>query len=395
MKHDRLPALLLFVLLCLASGVALAQDVTPEPTVEPTPLYAERGPYSVGRTWFSDSHGTDEPLILVAWYPAQKQDGNQEVSTLTVPDEYNVPNENRVEDINWGSAVLNAMPEDSTAPYPLVIFSPGYNSTPNEYTNIEEHLASYGFIVVSALHPDSSLWSGFITRPLLLPHEIDLVEKINNQDGSFKGLIDMKHIGVVGHSLGGYTALAAAGAQFNLAGFETYCADHPDSVSAHFDCPALLGHKEEMLALAKLDSIPTALWPSWSDSRVTAIVSQSTPAYVFGSAGLSPVTIPVMIQFGSNDQLVTPDWAGYNTYASVSSTEKAQVVFENGNHVMFNQGGGDVEPDGWDMNRAHDLINHFTTAFLLDKLKGDSEAHKALLPEAVSFSGIAYTTTMQ
>jgi hypothetical protein len=47
------------------------------------------------------------------------------------------------------------------------------------------------------------------------------------------------------------------------------------------------------------------------------------------------------------------------------------------------------------MNRAHDLINHFTTAFLLDKLKGDSEAHKALLPEAVSFSGIAYTTTME
>ena len=44
----------------------------------------------------------------------------------------------------------------------------------------------------------------------------------------------------------------------------------------------------------------------------------------------------------------------------------------------------------WDMDRAHDLINHFTTAFLLDVLKGDVEAHAALSPDAVSFPGIVY-----
>jgi hypothetical protein len=47
------------------------------------------------------------------------------------------------------------------------------------------------------------------------------------------------------------------------------------------------------------------------------------------------------------------------------------------------------------MDRAHDLTNHFTTAFLLDVLKGDKEAHKALLPDAVKFPGIQYTTTMK
>lgn len=36
MKHYRLPALLLFVLLCLASGAALAQEVTPEPALDLT-----------------------------------------------------------------------------------------------------------------------------------------------------------------------------------------------------------------------------------------------------------------------------------------------------------------------------------------------------------------------
>jgi hypothetical protein len=50
---------------------------------------------------------------------------------------------------------------------------------------------------------------------------------------------------------------------------------------------------------------------------------------------------------------------------------------------------------GWNRNYAHNLINHFTTAFLLDTLKGDRSAHEALLPAAVQFDGIEYTTTLK
>ncbi len=70
-------------------------------------------------------------------------------------------------------------------------------------------------------------------------------------------------------------------------------------------------------------------------------------------------------------------------------------MFENGNHVMFGTGGEDIEPPVWLAGRVHDLINHFTTAFLLDHLKDDPEAHKALLPGTVSFPGITYTTSMK
>ena len=44
----------------------------------------------------------------------------------------------------------------------------------------------------------------------------------------------------------------------------------------------------------------------------------------------------------------------------------------------------------WDMDRAHDLINHFTTVFLLAEPKGDAEAGAALAPENVAFPGIEY-----
>jgi hypothetical protein len=42
------------------------------------------------------------------------------------------------------------------------------------------------------------------------------------------------------------------------------------------------------------------------------------------------------------------------------------------------------------MDRAHDLANHFTTAFLLDVLTGDEEARVALAPENVQFPGVQY-----
>jgi hypothetical protein len=45
------------------------------------------------------------------------------------------------------------------------------------------------------------------------------------------------------------------------------------------------------------------------------------------------------------------------------------------------------------MSRAHDLANHFTTAFLLATLKGDQDAAAALAANAVSFPGITYETT--
>jgi predicted dienelactone hydrolase len=286
----------------------------------------------------------------------------------------------------WGAAIPNAMPDTSGAPYPLVIFSPGYSSSAANYITLEEHLASYGFIVLgTALSGDPAIWKHFQTRPMVTHREIDFAENLSSRDGSLKGLIDTKHIGVAGHSSGGYTALAAAGAQLNFAWFENWCADHKDSPDATWACPELLTHKQDMLALAGLDSMPKALWPSWGDARVTAVIMQTGGAFMFGPSGLASVTIPVMVQVGSLDTIATPEWNAYLTYDSVSSTQKALVVFDGAGHTVFVGSSGPTQ----------DIIRHFTTAFLLDTLKSDKDAHKVLLPDAVKFPGIQYKTTMK
>ncbi len=98
-------------------------------------------------------------------------------------------------------------------------------------------------------------------------------------------------------------------------------------------------------------------------------------------------------------------------YDNASSSQKALVAFKNGAHPIFvgprnrfpwatQTQIGDlynwfcVDPQ-WDKEQGLDLINHFTTAFLLDTLKGDKDAHKALLPDAAKFAGIEYKTTMK
>src|SRR5664279_3205767 len=109
MMRRRLPALMVIVLLCLTSGLVFAQDAIPELHA---PLYAARGPYSVGRTWLSVSNGTEKPLILVAWYPTLEHEGSQTSTTVTVPDEYDFPDVKSMENSgNWGAAILNAAPD--------------------------------------------------------------------------------------------------------------------------------------------------------------------------------------------------------------------------------------------------------------------------------------------
>lgn len=44
----------------------------------------------------------------------------------------------------------------------------------------------------------------------------------------------------------------------------------------------------------------------------------------------------------------------------------------------------------WNRNYAHGLIKHFTTAFLLEELKHDSDAATVLAQDDINFQGVDY-----
>jgi hypothetical protein len=111
-----------------------------------------------------------------------------------------------------------------------------------------------------------------------------------------------------------------------------------------------------------------------------------------------------MMAIGGTADTSTPyDWGSKPSYDYASSARKALVTMEGAEHGVMgnpceNMPWTATFPLGefmcfdpvWDKHRALDLVHHFSTAFMLDTLKGDTGAHAALAPEAVTFPGIEY-----
>jgi predicted dienelactone hydrolase len=293
----------------------------------------------------------------------------------------------------------------------LVIFSPGFSANAVWYSTLLEQVASHGFIVLSPEHIEQD-WSESAQATIDRPHDItqilDYAEALTKAEGALAGQIDMEHVAVVGHSFGGYTALASAGAQLDLATFNNRCAALAPDDPKSFLCMPMLGQEATIAARAGLASPPAALWPSLGDPRVTAIIPIAGDAYLFDQAGLANVTIPMMAIGGTADSGTPYDWGSKLSYDHVASEQKALVGFVGAEHMFMSTPCEDMPWTSnfpyaemmcadpvWDKQRGLDLIHHFSTAFLLATLKDDQAAHHALLPDAVQFPGIEYSTTMQ
>ena len=407
-------ALVLLGVLSLALPLT-AQEEEPERTgFRPdAPAFAVRGPYAVGMTEMmieDDEH----PLQVSVWYPASNPENRDESIIYDAVMKWTpMPDSDYVV---FGQALLDAAPNATDAPYPLLVFSPGYANFATVYSYLYEHLASYGFVVLAPDHVEHYYFDEdpfrdgpqtTIDRPQDISKVIDYAQLLTDSNDMFQGMIDMEQVAVSGHSYGGYTTLAAAGARYDFEGYIATCAEVSEAIAGNMLCDNLAPHEEDMAQHAGLESMPEGLWPSMGDPRVKAIVPLAGDAYLFGEAGLAEVNVPMLAIGGTLDDATPYEWGTRFAYDNVSSQQKSLVTIESGNHYLFHEPCVDMpwllemgafsfcSDSVWDVDRAHDLVNHFSTAFLLDVLKGDEEAHTALMPENVSFPGITYETTMQ
>lgn len=138
------------------------------------------------------------------------------------------------------NAIPKAAIANSTKRYPVVIFSPGFGSTPRFYSTQFEQLASHGYVVVAInatyeapiLFPDgrvitqSSIFnfssankakidSTFNQAVSIRAKDVSFVlnelNRINVKDsqGIFTKRLDLNRVGIFGHSLGGDTTIEA------------------------------------------------------------------------------------------------------------------------------------------------------------------------------------------
>jgi dienelactone hydrolase len=114
----------------------------------------------------------------------------------------------------------NAAPEpDRThAPYPLLVFSQGYDSSVQAYQTLLEHWASAGFVVAAPTYPhtDPSDPAGLdeadiVNHPTDLRFVISTLLQMAADAGTeLSGLINPNEVGLIGHSDGGDVSLAVA-----------------------------------------------------------------------------------------------------------------------------------------------------------------------------------------
>lgn len=398
--------LIILSIFVLSIGV-MAQEVTTEDNIglrPDAPQYALRGDYLVGTQAFVIDD--EMPLDITIWYPAFNPENLEESMIYPYAVKLGMP--------DMGATVAGNALEDAPynlddGSYPLVVLSPGFLLGSTIYAWLAEHLASYGFVVVSPEHLEqvdetlSDFWKASITRPQDIQSVLDYIDAQVTDEGMFAGLIDTERVAVIGHSLGGYTSLAIAGAQMNLDQMSPFCETvqtegHPSA----WLCGMILPYATEMAELAGLDSVPEGLWESWRDERVDVIIPMAGDAYMFGEAGLANVSIPVMAIGGTADLGTPYDWGTQPTFDYASSEYKVRVGLENAEHMIFGStcdalpffteiGFYEMCADPvWDMERAHDLVNHFATAFLLAELQQDSDARVALAPDAITFIGVTY-----
>jgi predicted dienelactone hydrolase len=368
-------------------------------------LYAAEGPHPVGvRSLTADG---EPPMETTVWYPASG--GARADGSTTYPYEINMFGPDRAIALatDEGHALRNAPYDQSAGPFPLVVLSPGFAIGSSSYAWLAEHLASHGFVVISPEHDETLdpgvLWRSTIERPRDVLAMLAYVDEQGGSGGDLEGLVDAERVAVIGHSYGGYTALASAGARLDTGAFRASCetarkADDP----IVFLCDALLPHTDDMARLAKLDTVPRGLWPARSDPRVDAVVSMAGDAAMFGQEGLGEVSVPVMAIGGTADSDTPFEWGARPTYDHAASSNKVEIAFDGAAHLVF---AGECDEarrimafvslgfcsdPAWDRERAHDVVKHYVTAFLLAELSQDQEAAAALAPDGGGFPRVTY-----
>ncbi len=191
-----------------------AATTTVAPIPSGPPPY-EAGPYQVGRRTITvtDPARDGRELTVDVWYPAD------ETAAAAAPKSVYT----FIPGVEFASDVAAAdVPIDGSGPFPFVVYSHGSGGIRYQFSSFTELLASHGFVVASPDHAGNTAFDSFlgtsassdenqVNRPTDVAFLIsEFLAGESAETAPFAGALDADRIGVVGHSAGGFTALASA-----------------------------------------------------------------------------------------------------------------------------------------------------------------------------------------
>lgn len=250
--------------------------------------------------------------------------------------------------VDIGPYSFDASPGAPVAPgrFPLVVISHGNGGSHLLYRTIAVHLAQHGYVVAMPEHYGNNRRNneldGTLENLALRPRHASLtIDAVASHD-LFRECVQGDNVAIIGHSIGGYTALAAAGGK-------------PCSQD---------GKRVEVL----------------SDPRVRALVLLApATAWYLPEGSLSGVRIPILMLTAEHDPF-TPPWHAELVLKGVP--DPAQVswrVVGNAGHFSFLSPfppqmkrpdfRPSVDPEGFDREEFHRHLPREVLAFLDTSLK--------------------------
>jgi predicted dienelactone hydrolase len=239
----------------------------------------------------------------------------------------------------------------------VVLFSHGVGGSRAGSIFLGQHWAARGYVAVFVQHPgsDEAVWQGkppeevlpalrqavslqnFLLRVQDIPAVLDQLALWNADKTNFlAGRMDLKKIGMSGHSFGAITTEAVSGETLPLGGEE------------------------------------------FTDARIKAalILSPSSPPGGGADQAFSQVTIPWMLMTGTKDVVPIGNEtvaSRLKVYAALRGAPKYELVLSNAEHSVFMDQAlpGDQEPRN---PNHHRVILALSTAFWDAYLRGDTNA---------------------
>lgn len=233
--------------------------------------FSEPGPYPVGATTFA----VDDGQSFEVWYPAAETATGEvgydvrdfvprairDLLTADIPASYTYPGARDV----------------AVAPgrFPVVLFSHGFSGIRVQSSFLTSHLASHGMIVAAPDHPSRDLFNTL--SQTASGDQADAVDDLfraldllvladATTGGPFDGRVDAARVGLVGHSAGGGTVIAAA-LDERVAGYVSMAAGGPAEGAEYPDTPSLFlaGSLDAVVpvATATRPGFDAAPAPSW------------------------------------------------------------------------------------------------------------------------------------
>ncbi len=330
------------------------------------------GPYAVGvritEAKYTPPLTTEErKLSTVVWYPAEATEGERPFYVL------------RSSEV----ATLDA-PALALGPRPVVVFSHGHQAYAAAMSQLMEHLASHGYVVIAPTHTGNTFLDGsdretdiYYLRTYDVQAALDHVEGLGDDLSAL--LSDTRVIS--GHSFGGYTAFALAGAEYPVDDLDNGCA--AGTVSSGY-CSTLDDEKRALFA------------EGFEDDQFSAVLSYDPGDFgLFGAAGVAKIDVPVLHVVAEVSGHPVGDPAADDYWSALSNPSDFRWLLKGGDHNDFTdacEAGLDVRCSTLVPQRVFRPTRVYTLAFLDGVVLGEP-GYEGILSGEVEVSSLAEVTT--